>query len=158
MARRRQRRVANGLWAKVHCCLDRHLSISVGIQAPLPRPIGVFPPFLLTGARGRAAEMLSTNLLWQVSPVNGAAPTQTVTPVGLVTLANAAVTPRCVGIHRCIPPLSFRGAPPALPVHPQGSAHLQDALRCQPELCREDAPRGFAPSCSGASPSPRMCP
>lgn len=84
--------------------------------------------------------------------------TQTVTPLGLVALANAAVTPRCVGIHRCIPPLSFRGAPPALPVHPQGSAHLQDALRCQPELCREDAPRGFAPSCSGASPSPRLCP
>lgn len=85
--------------------------IPVVIQLLLPRPIGVSLLHFqrAMGARGRTAEMLSTNLLWQAGipcfSCKWGCSSTALTPVGLVVLTNATLTHRCVGINWCIPHL-----------------------------------------------------
>lgn len=63
------------------------------------------------------------------APTDGAAPTQTMTPVGMAALAEAALTHRHVGIHRCIPHPSFHGGQPVLARAPP---RLNTPGRCPP--------------------------
>lgn len=124
-----------------------------------------FPPFLFNeqweqeeGRQRCSAQTCSGRQESPAAPTDGAAPTQTMTPVGMAALAEAALTHRHVGIHRCIPHPSFHGGQPVLPVHLQDSAHLEGVLHCPPEHSWEDARRSFHSLLSQGQPQAQALP